>query len=75
MNRFVRRTEPAPRSRALVVLALLALPVEIAACAPGAPPPGPMMAKSFDMAASPVPVQGGENSYRVQVSVTFEIGK
>jgi hypothetical protein len=41
----------------------------------GAPPPGPMMAKSFDMAASPVPVQAGENSYRVQVSVTFEIGK
>jgi uncharacterized protein YggE len=38
-----------------------------------AAPPGPMLAKSFDMAASAVPVQAGENSYRVQVSVTFEI--
>lgn len=41
----------------------------------GAPPPVPMLAKSFDAAAASVPVQAGENAYRVQVSVTFAIGK
>jgi uncharacterized protein YggE len=38
-----------------------------------APQPMPMSAKSFDMARAAVPLQAGENSYRVQVNVTFEI--
>lgn len=39
-----------------------------------APAPMPIEAKMFDRAAAPaVPVQGGENSYRVQVTVTFEL--
>lgn len=38
-----------------------------------APQPMPMSAKSFDAARASVPVQAGENSYRVQVNVTFEI--
>lgn len=38
-----------------------------------APQPMPMSAKSFDSARAAVPVQAGENSYRVQVNVTFEI--
>ena len=38
-----------------------------------APPPTPMRAKSFDAAGAAVPQEAGENSYRVQVNVTFEI--
>ncbi len=38
-----------------------------------APPPMPIEAKAFDAAAPAVPIQAGENSYRVQVSVTFEL--
>ena len=38
-----------------------------------APVPMPMAAKSFDAARSAVPVQAGENSYNVQVTVTFEL--
>ncbi|MBD0414634.1 SIMPL domain-containing protein [Oryzicola mucosus] len=39
-----------------------------------APPPGPILAKarSFE-AADAVPVQAGENAYKVQVNVTFEL--
>ncbi len=36
-------------------------------------PPMPMQAKSFDSAAGAAPVEAGENSYRVQVNVTFEM--
>lgn len=41
------------------------------------PPPMPMGGRAFRMeaAADAVPVEAGENSYRVQVSVTFEIGQ
>lgn len=35
------------------------------------PPPIPMEAKAFDRAASAVPIEAGENSYRVQVNVIF----
>lgn len=35
--------------------------------------PMPIEAKAFDRALSAVPVQGGENSYRVQVNMTFEL--
>ncbi|ODT08661.1 MAG: hypothetical protein ABS58_01345 [Mesorhizobium sp. SCN 65-20] len=38
-----------------------------------APPPMPMQAKSFDRAAGSAPVEAGENSYKVQVNVTFEM--
>ncbi|MBL8584385.1 MAG: SIMPL domain-containing protein [Rhizobiaceae bacterium] len=38
-------------------------------------PPSPMLAKSFDAVSASAPVQSGENAYRVQVSVTFEIAK
>lgn len=38
-----------------------------------ASPPMPMQAKSFDRAAGSVPVEAGENAYRVQVNVTFEL--
>ncbi|GHD15036.1 SIMPL domain-containing protein [Tianweitania populi] len=41
-------------------------------------PPMPMMAKSFEaraVAPAPAPVEAGENSYRVQVSVTFAIDR
>ncbi|TIN36990.1 MAG: SIMPL domain-containing protein, partial [Mesorhizobium sp.] len=38
-----------------------------------APPPIPMTAKAFDAARESVPVQAGENSYTVQVTVTFEL--
>ncbi|RWM79544.1 MAG: SIMPL domain-containing protein [Mesorhizobium sp.] len=38
-----------------------------------APPPIPMNAKAFDAARESVPVQAGENSYTVQVTVTFEL--
>lgn len=38
-----------------------------------APSPMPITAKSFDMARESVPVQAGENSYNVQVNVTFEL--
>ncbi|WP_395450690.1 SIMPL domain-containing protein [Aminobacter sp. UC22_36] len=38
-----------------------------------APPPMPMQAKSFDRAAGAAPVEAGENAYRVQVNVTFEL--
>lgn len=40
-----------------------------------AAPPMPITAKAFDSAAgaSAVPVEAGENAYRVQVTVTFEI--
>ncbi|MEJ6783781.1 SIMPL domain-containing protein [Aminobacter sp. Piv2-1] len=38
-----------------------------------APPPMPMQAKSFDSAAGAAPVAAGENSYKVQVNVTFEM--
>lgn len=41
----------------------------------GMAPPMPMLSKSFEMAADRVPVQAGENAYRVQVSVVFAIGK
>ncbi|MDW6023054.1 SIMPL domain-containing protein [Mesorhizobium sp. BAC0120] len=36
-------------------------------------PPVPLAAKAFDRAAEAVPVEAGENSYRVQVNVTFEL--
>ncbi len=39
-----------------------------------APPPMPITAKGFDRAeAQAVPVEAGENAYRVQVTVTFEL--
>jgi uncharacterized protein YggE len=38
-----------------------------------AQPPMPITAKAFDGAAEAVPVEAGENSYKVQVNVTFEI--
>lgn len=39
-----------------------------------APAPMPIQAKAFDSAgAAAVPVQAGENSYKVQVTVTFEL--
>jgi uncharacterized protein YggE len=39
-----------------------------------APPPMPINAKAFDAAAgAAAPVQAGENSYNVQVTVTFEL--
>ena len=39
-----------------------------------APSPMPIEAKAFDRAAAPaVPVQAGENSYKVQVNITFEL--
>ncbi|MER8495464.1 SIMPL domain-containing protein [Mesorhizobium sp. M1312] len=38
-----------------------------------APPPIPMNAKAFDAARESVLVQAGENSYTVQVTVTFEL--
>ena len=42
-----------------------------------APPPMPipmrMSAKAFDAEAAGVPMQAGENAYRVQVNVTFEL--
>lgn len=37
------------------------------------PMPMPMEAKSFDRAMGAAPVQAGENAYRVQVNVTFEM--
>ena len=37
------------------------------------PAPMPMSAKAFDAARAAVPVQAGENSYNVQVTVTFEL--
>ncbi|MBX3576639.1 MAG: SIMPL domain-containing protein [Rhizobiaceae bacterium] len=36
-------------------------------------PPMPIEAKAFDAAAPAVPVQAGENAYRVQVNITYEI--
>lgn len=41
----------------------------------GQPSPLPITAKAFDRAeaSAPVPVEAGENSYRVQVTVTFEL--
>ncbi|MFK0689898.1 SIMPL domain-containing protein [Mesorhizobium sp. IMUNJ 23033] len=38
-----------------------------------APPPMPINAKAFDAAGAAVPVQAGENSYAVQVTVIFEL--
>lgn len=38
-----------------------------------APPPMPMNAKAFDAAGASVPVQAGENAYKVMVNVTFEL--
>ena len=40
-----------------------------------APPPMPYLSKarSFDAAEAAVPVQAGENAYKVQVNVTFEL--
>ena len=38
-----------------------------------APAPMPINAKAFDAAGAAVPVQAGENSYAVQVTVTFEL--
>ncbi len=35
--------------------------------------PMPMGARTFDAAAAKVPVQPGENTYHVQVNVTFEL--
>src|SRR5690606_5056697 len=35
--------------------------------------PVSLQAKSFDRAAAAVPVEAGENSYRVQVNMTFEL--
>lgn len=41
----------------------------------GAQPPVPMQAKAFRAGdAAAVPIEAGENSYRVEVSVSFEIG-
>jgi uncharacterized protein YggE len=37
------------------------------------PPPMPMEAKSFDAARAAVPIEAGENAYRVQVNVTFAL--
>jgi len=37
------------------------------------PPPMPMEAKTFDRAMSAVPVEAGENAYRVQVNVIFAL--
>ncbi len=37
------------------------------------PMPMPIQAKAFDAAGSAAPVQSGENSYTVQVTVTFEL--
>jgi uncharacterized protein len=37
------------------------------------PPPMPMEAKSFDRAVAAVPIEAGENAYRVQVNVTFAL--
>lgn len=41
------------------------------------PPPMPLGARAYRMeaAADSVPVEAGENSYRVQVNVTFELGR
>lgn len=38
-----------------------------------APPPGPILSKYAAQAADAVPVQAGENSYKIQVNVTFEL--
>lgn len=38
-----------------------------------ASPPIPMEAKAFDRALSAVPIQAGENAYRVQVNMIFEL--
>jgi uncharacterized protein YggE len=38
-----------------------------------APAPMPIQAKAFDARGAGVPVQSGENSYKVQVTVTFEL--
>jgi uncharacterized protein YggE len=38
-----------------------------------AQPPMPITAKAFDAAAPAVPVEAGENAYKVQVNVTFEL--
>jgi uncharacterized protein YggE len=38
-----------------------------------APPPMPISVKAFDAARASVPVQAGENTYNVQVNVTFEL--
>ena len=38
-----------------------------------AQPPMPITAKAFDGAATAVPVEAGENAYKVQVNVTFEL--
>jgi uncharacterized protein YggE len=38
-----------------------------------APSPMPINAKAFDAARASVPVQSGENTYNVQVNVTFEL--
>ena len=35
--------------------------------------PMPIEAKAFDRALAAVPIQAGENSYRVQVNMTFEL--
>ena len=40
---------------------------------PSRAPPMPIEAKAFDMAAAAVPIQAGENAYRVQVNITFEL--
>lgn len=39
------------------------------------PQPMPMMMQARDAKAEGVPVEAGENSYRVQVTVTFELGR
>jgi len=36
-------------------------------------PPMPIEAKAFDRALAAVPIQAGENAYRVQVNMTFEL--
>ncbi|MCG7508727.1 SIMPL domain-containing protein [Mesorhizobium retamae] len=38
-----------------------------------APPPMPMNAKAYDAAGAAVPMQAGENAYKVVVNVTFEL--
>lgn len=38
-----------------------------------APMPMPIEAKAFDRALAAVPIQAGENAYRVQVNITFEL--
>ncbi len=40
---------------------------------PSMQPPVPMLSKYADQAAAAVPIQAGENAYKVQVNITFEL--